>query len=116
MTSTLNYRIDPLKKKNYDTWKLQAQAILIKSNLWKYVSGDEKCPDDTKEEEKKTWLNNDLTAKSDLILMISPGTRSNPSQSLYVTSKGSRLSPPHCKTCLKFYPKPPPPYLQQNNN
>ncbi|BES94054.1 Hydra magnipapillata [Nesidiocoris tenuis] len=44
MSSTVNYRIDPLTKENWDTWKLQAQAILIKSGLWKFVNGTEKYP------------------------------------------------------------------------
>jgi hypothetical protein len=77
MASTVNYRIEPLNKNNYDTWKLQAQAILIKSDLWKYVSGEIKCPDDTQPEEKKTWLHQDLNAKSDLTLIISPGELRN---------------------------------------
>lgn len=72
MTNTINYRIEPLTKNNYDTWKLQAEAILIKSNLWRYVNGEEKCPDDSKEDERKAWLKDDLTAKSDLVLIISP--------------------------------------------
>lgn len=77
MANTLNYRIEPLNKDNYDTWKLQAEAILIKSNLWKYVNGEEKRPDDSKEEELKTWMKDDQTAKSDLILIISPGELKN---------------------------------------
>lgn len=77
MASTVNYRIEPLNRNNYDTWKLQAQAILIKSDLWKYVNGEEECPNDSKTEEKKIWMKQDLTARSDLTLIISPGELRN---------------------------------------
>ena len=29
-------RIETLNKDNYDTWKMQMQAILVKNNAWKY--------------------------------------------------------------------------------
>lgn len=32
-----NYRIEPLRRGNYDTWKVQAKAILIKNGTWGYV-------------------------------------------------------------------------------
>ena len=32
-------RIEALGKDNYDTWKLQMQAVLIKNDSWAYVSG-----------------------------------------------------------------------------
>lgn len=33
----MNYRTEPHKSDNYDTWKVQAQAILIRNGLWDYV-------------------------------------------------------------------------------
>lgn len=28
-----------LNRSNYDTWSIQVEALLIKSDLWEYVSG-----------------------------------------------------------------------------
>jgi len=33
-------RIELLTKINYDTWRIQAEALLVKSDSWPYVSGD----------------------------------------------------------------------------
>ena len=68
-----NYRVEPLNKENYDTWVQQAQAVLIKADAWKYVSGEEPCPDDqpTNAEAKRTWIKSDLSARSDIVLMVS---------------------------------------------
>lgn len=68
------YRIDPLRKDNYETWKMQAEAVLTKSELWGYTSGTIQTPDDDPEDpnKKAEWLKKDLTARSELILMISP--------------------------------------------
>lgn len=63
-------RIEPLNKENYDTWKIQVQALLIKNETWKYVCG--KCVRPQNGEEATTWEENDEKAKSDLILSISP--------------------------------------------
>lgn len=30
-SSSSNFRIEPLTKENYDTWKVQAQAVLIRN-------------------------------------------------------------------------------------
>lgn len=67
---TTNYRIEPLKRDNYDTWKVQAKAILIKNGTWGYVNGTKKK---SAEEPLRTeWEAEDMNAKSDLILIISP--------------------------------------------
>lgn len=34
-------RIEPLTRHNYDTWKIQAEALLIKNDEWIYAS--EEC-------------------------------------------------------------------------
>lgn len=66
-----NFHIQPLNRDNYDTWKVQAQAILIKNKVWDYVSGKLKKPevDDKKLNE---WEECDLNARSDLFLIICP--------------------------------------------
>jgi hypothetical protein len=38
-------RIELLNKDNFDTWKLQIQAVLIKCDLWDYVNGDKAKPE-----------------------------------------------------------------------
>jgi hypothetical protein len=32
-------RIETLNKENYDTWKMQMEALLIKNDAWSYVNG-----------------------------------------------------------------------------
>lgn len=32
-------RIEMLNRNNYDTWSIQVEALLIKADLWEYVSG-----------------------------------------------------------------------------
>lgn len=75
--SNVTTHIEPLGKNNFDTWKLQIEALLIKNDTWCYVNGEkikpELKPDD--EESKKCvniWVREDKKAKSDLILSISP--------------------------------------------
>nr|XP_012134903.1 PREDICTED: uncharacterized protein LOC105661794 [Megachile rotundata] len=67
-------RIEPLNKDNYDTWKMQIEAILIKNDLWQYVSGDIKKPEETEQNRTKIeeWIRNDKKAKADIILCVSP--------------------------------------------
>lgn len=60
------YHIDPLDKDNYDTWAIQAEAVLVKSKLWKYVS----TPLDEKTD--TTEIEADKQAKAELILIIAP--------------------------------------------
>ena len=70
-------RIEALGKDNYDTWKLQMQAVLIKNDAWAYVSGFFAHPthvvgDAASASATKQWKVNDSKAKSDIILSISP--------------------------------------------
>lgn len=37
-------RVELLIKNNYETWKMQIEALLSKHDLWEYVSADEKIP------------------------------------------------------------------------
>ena len=73
----VNYaRIELLNKKNYDTWKLQMQAVLVKNDLWEYVNGTKTKPDLGAENANavavREWEKNDQKAISDMILSISP--------------------------------------------
>lgn len=70
MSSTASFRIEPLSKENYDTWSIQAQAILIKNGLWEYANGTFVEPEGN--DEKVKYHKNDLLAKSELLLIISP--------------------------------------------
>lgn len=70
-------QIEPFNKENFDTWKIQMQALLVKTEGWKYVNGQNTKPalivDDTVSEAAvRTWELNDEKAKSDIILSISP--------------------------------------------
>ena len=49
-------RIEPLNAENYDTWKLQMKAVLIKNDLWSYVDGSVPCP----------------VAKADCVILLYP--------------------------------------------
>lgn len=68
-------RIETLHKENYDTWCMQAEALLIKNDLWDYVNGNNERPRVDAADpltDAKAWDINDKKAKSDLILTISP--------------------------------------------
>lgn len=57
-----NYKIEPLGKNNYETWCIQAQAVLTRNGLWKHISGSITSKDE----------DGDLQAKSELLLLICP--------------------------------------------
>lgn len=70
-------RIETLGKDNFDTWKLQMQALLIKNDAWAYVSGEIPKPardtgNASSQLEVDTWVRNDNKEKSDIVLSISP--------------------------------------------
>jgi len=65
--SIASIRIEPLGKDNFDTWKIQMQALLVKNDSWKYVNGTHLKP----EANDTQWINEDAKAKSDLILAMS---------------------------------------------
>lgn len=72
-------RIEPLSKDNYDTWKMQIEALMIKSDLWEYVNGEITLPVVGTSADAVTvsalqsqWRKNDRKARSDLILSIHP--------------------------------------------
>lgn len=72
-------RIEPLSKDNYDTWKMQIEALMVKSDLREYVNGEITLPVVGTSADAVTvsalqsqWRKNDRKARSDLILSIHP--------------------------------------------
>lgn len=70
-------RFEVLNKDNYETWKLQMRAILIKNDAWGYVSGTISKPtvidaDAASAEAERQWIATDLKAQSDIILAMNP--------------------------------------------
>jgi Domain of unknown function (DUF4219) len=79
MTSSNLARIELLDKDNYDTWKIQMEALLVKNDAWAYVSGEERKPTLRTGDGAaasalaiKEWENKDRKANLDLILSICP--------------------------------------------
>lgn len=77
MASSSIVTIEPLNKDNYDTWKIQVQALLIKNDAWAYVKGEKVKPEviagnAESIQRARTWEIEDQKARSDLILSISP--------------------------------------------
>lgn len=75
-TSNLT-RIETLNKDNYNMWKMQTEALLIKNDAWVYVNGDYTKPemidgDPSSESQVRSWVKNDNKARSDIILSITP--------------------------------------------
>jgi len=71
------YRIELLSKDNYDTWKLQVEALLTKNDLWEYVNGEKVKPEPVpgtadRSALTEAWIIADKKARSDLILSIHP--------------------------------------------
>jgi len=57
-------RIEALSKDNYDTWKIQMQAMLVKNDAWDYVSGRRVKPeivagDAASVTAAQTWIDKD---------------------------------------------------------
>ncbi|GBM59315.1 Retrovirus-related Pol polyprotein from transposon TNT 1-94 [Araneus ventricosus] len=71
-----NIAIEKLSKDNYDSWKLQIEAILVKNDHWNFVTGAERKPEVTGDADNATavakWISNDQKAKADIILSIHP--------------------------------------------
>jgi len=71
-------RIALLNKTNYDTWKIQMKALLIKNDEWSYVDGRKVKPEPTLNNNREVtnaeaiqnWMDNDEKAMSDIILCI----------------------------------------------
>lgn len=70
-------RIEILNKDNFDTWKMQMEALLVKNDGWDYVNGRKVKPeliagDNASAAAVKAWEIGDSKAKSDIILSINP--------------------------------------------
>lgn len=81
MHTTNLAKIELLTKNNYDTWQMQIEAVLIKGDLWEYVSGECTLPQPADSSVaaataaaplQAQWWKNDRKARSDLILAIHP--------------------------------------------
>jgi len=82
MTSTNinSTRVEYLSRDNYDSWSLQVEAILVKADLWGYVSGELVKPEITAgttnaaatQAAQDLWIKQDRKARADLILCIHP--------------------------------------------
>lgn len=77
MASSSSVRIEVLNKGNYDTWKIQMEALLLKNDAWAYVCGEISKPiivegDAASIEAVKKWEIEDKKARSDIILSVSP--------------------------------------------
>lgn len=79
---TTSLKIEALTRDNYESWKLQAEALLIKTDGWNYACGKinkpEHLPNETpeqrtaKDNEIATWEEKDRKARADIILAVSP--------------------------------------------
>lgn len=81
MSTVNSTRLEMLNKDNYDTWCIQVESLLIKNDLWGYVSGEIPRPREpvgtgedvvTMQANLANWIKTDRKAKADLILSISP--------------------------------------------
>lgn len=72
MSSTV--RIEALGRENYDTWKLQVKALLVKNDVWGYVNGTVTKPETAAGNAAaiQEWENKDKKEKFDFILSIAP--------------------------------------------
>jgi len=70
-------RIEPLNRDNFDTWKIQMEALLVKNDSWGYVTGEIPRPEMIANDASRAaavaiWEKEDRKARSDIILGISP--------------------------------------------
>lgn len=79
MASYNTMRIELLNKDNYDTWKIQMEALLTKNRTWAHVNGTLRKPAlvvgdgaAASTEAIQAWELKDQDAKSDILLSISP--------------------------------------------
>lgn len=72
MASTSYRNIEPLTKSNYDTWCLQAQAVLIKNDYWDIVSGNKSLSSTADAAAKSAFEKEDLKARAEILLLLSP--------------------------------------------
>lgn len=69
--SQTSVKIPPLKKENYDTWKIHVKALLIKNDAWGYMRTKTNVATGTNAAEITAWQVADEKAMADVILAIS---------------------------------------------
>lgn len=62
--------VERLSKDNYDTWRIQMEAVLVRNERWLYVNGMKARP--ATAAEIPAWELADQKAKADIILNICP--------------------------------------------
>ena len=75
-------RFQVLNKDNFDTWKVQMRAVLIKNDTCSYVNGTKVKPEPAAgasdadvtatRKEQESWIAANLKAQSDIVLAINP--------------------------------------------
>ena len=65
----MSSNIEKLNRENYDTWKMQMKAILVKDDLWEYVDGTISKPQAA--DEASLWNKRDGKVQADIILAVS---------------------------------------------
>jgi hypothetical protein len=66
-------RMDLLSKNNYNTWKMQMEALPINYDAWDYANGVYvKATAETSQTEVAAWIKEDNKARSEIILSICP--------------------------------------------
>ena len=77
MASFGTTRIETLTKDNFETWRIQMKALLIKNDTWTYASDSKPKPEIVEGDAKSKddfdkWIEMDEKAKADIMLCISP--------------------------------------------
>jgi len=78
MASHHAIKIKPLNRDNFDTWKIQMKALLIKNETWGYVTRREKVKPEVLANDPisaavaKLWEREDQKAISNIVLSINP--------------------------------------------
>lgn len=75
--TTTGVRFEVLNKDNYETWKIQMRAVLIKNDMWGYAVGTILKPevvegDAVLAQAAERWTQADLKAQSDIVLAMNP--------------------------------------------
>ncbi|KAI5637196.1 zinc-finger double domain-containing protein [Phthorimaea operculella] len=75
----MNYKIEVLNRDNYESWKIQCRALLVKNGYWAYVSGTEKRPegDEVSKQENVVIKNPDLETEKKFFEFEIPARVSN---------------------------------------
>lgn len=71
-----SFKIDPLTRKNYETWSMLVEAIMRKNGTWEHVQGTSTKPevgeDRASQVQLAAWEKKESDAWSDLVVAIGP--------------------------------------------